>query len=388
MLGNLRNTGLSTVQSSAVAKPWLFEDLGSDRAILGAPALDADGTLYIGADSLYALDGATGKMRWGKHVSNLVLCPPVVGLNNTVYGSVDFKNFCAYDGRSGAVLWRFQCKPDTQPWKNADGTPGPQNTFSGFSSAGALSTDGTLYVMSLEGRLYALDSKTGEERWRFSTHYQLYGSPTIGEDGTVYFTSVGTLFAVDGKTSKKRWDVTGCDVRGPVAIGADGTLYVTTYRRLEGGVNHYACSMCALNGSTGEREWAFPLGEGAAAAPSVGDDGTVFVSYEDKAQGPTTGRVIAIEGKTGVKRWAFETTGGSILAPAIGADGTIYIGSKGGVMYALDGTTGGPKWQVDIGAEIGTPVAVGNNGLIYFGANDGTVYALRAKDGARAPRPK
>jgi outer membrane protein assembly factor BamB len=318
----------------------------------------------------------------------LVDCPPIVGPNKTIYASFNHKSFCALDGRTGAVQWRFECKPETRrQWAPGEAEVGPQNTFSGFDGAGALAKDGTLYITSLEGNLYALDSKTGEEKWRFSTHYQLYSSPTIGDDATIFFTAIGTLYAINSQTGKKLWDRPHCDVRGPVALGPNGTLYVTTYVPLNDG-KHYTCSVTALDGRDGGRNWELPLGQGGAAPPVVGDDSIVYVGYQDNFQGPSHGRVIAINGKTGRQCWIFETKGGSFLAPAIGADGTVYIGSKGGVMYALNGTTGAKKWEQDIGAEIGTPVAVGSNGLIYFGANDGTVYALRAKDGAMAARPQ
>jgi outer membrane protein assembly factor BamB len=386
MLGNARNTGTSASSAKAITQPWLFEDLGADRHIMGAPALDADGTLYIGADNLYALDGNSGRKKWEVHVINLFLWHPIVGLDKTIYVSED-RDFCAIDGRTGTVRWRFKASPEPRRvWKPAESTF-PQNAFFGFSGSAALSADGTIYTTSLEGNLYALDSATGKERWRFETHNQIYGSPTIGQDGTVYFTGYDGLYAVDGQAGRRKWNVPHCHIFGPPALGADGAVYVATYK-LFGHGNDQEVGISAFDGQTGNRKWEFAIGRGAVNAPAIGEDGTVYAGYEESVDMPAPGKVFAIDGKTGLQKWAFPTPAGVYMAPAIDAANTIYIGSKGGILYAINGATGDAKWQVNIGAEIGTPVAVGANGLIYFGANDGVIYALRASDGAMAPRPK
>lgn len=387
MLGNERNTGLTNSAPSPPAHPWLFETLGADRHILGAPALDADGTLYIGADCLYALDGTTGRKKWEVHVISSFLWPPIVGFDKTLYVS-EYRDFCALDGRTGAVRWRFKSSPEPQRvWNPQGAAEGPQNTFYSFYGSAALSADGSVYTTSLEGNLYCIESATGKEKWRFETHQQIYGSPTIGQNGAVYFTGPDGLYAINGKTGKRKWSVPHCGVFGPPALGPDGTVYVKTGKPLADG-KHQDAAVSAFDGQTGERKWECPMGRGDAASPAVGDDGTVYAGFEESWERPAPGKVVAIDGKTGRQKWVFLTPEGVYLAPAIDAAGTLYIGSKGGLMYALDGATGAAKWQVDIGAEIGTPVAIGANGLIYFGANDGTVYALRASDGAMAPRPK
>jgi len=374
MLGNACNTGLSGATPTRPAKPWLYEEIGADRYIWGAPALDADGTVYIGGDSLYALDGATGRKEWEIHVSNISPWPPIVGFDKTVYVS-EYNYFCAIDGKTGNVRWRF---------KAADV---PAGAFHGFQGSAALSADGTIYTTSLEGFLYALDSATGKEKWRFDTNGQCYGSPTIGADGTVYFPGHEGLYAVNGKSGKRKWCIPNCNMFGTPALGPDGTIYARTFTSLGDG-KHQKVSVSALDSRTGETKWEFQMGKGDAAAPAVGADGTVYIGFEESWEAPAPGKVYAIDGKTGQQKWVFPTNDGVYLAPAIDSSGTVYVGTKGGIMFALEGATGAQKWQVDIGTEIGTPVAIGSNGLIYFGADDGIIYALRASDGARAPRPK
>ena len=73
----------------------------------------------------------------------------------------------------------------------------------------AIGADGTVYVGSGDGdgKLYAINGKTGVKLWEFETRYGVYSSPAIGSDGTVYVGSDGgKLYAINGKTGAKLWD--------------------------------------------------------------------------------------------------------------------------------------------------------------------------------------
>lgn len=57
--------------------------------------------------------------------------------------------------------------------------------------------DATVYVGSDDGNLYAVDARSGEERWRFATGDEVFSSPVI-VDGVVYIGSAdGSLYAVE-----------------------------------------------------------------------------------------------------------------------------------------------------------------------------------------------
>ena len=70
-----------------------------------------------------------------------------------------------------------------------------------FSSP-AIGSDGTVYVGSWDNKLYAINGKTGVKLWEFETGSYLYSSPAIGSDGTVYVGSADKkLYAI--KTASK-----------------------------------------------------------------------------------------------------------------------------------------------------------------------------------------
>ena len=63
-------------------------------------------------------------------------------------------------------------------------------------SSPAVSADGTVYVGSYDGRLYAINPDSSG-RWKFATGGAVYSSPAVGADGTIYVGSGdGNLYAV------------------------------------------------------------------------------------------------------------------------------------------------------------------------------------------------
>ena len=68
--------------------------------------------------------------------------------------------------QSGSLRWKFK----TNDW---------------VSSSPLVGADGTVYVGSWDGNLYAIDT-AGSQRWNFTTNVAVQSSPVVGADGTVY----------------------------------------------------------------------------------------------------------------------------------------------------------------------------------------------------------
>ena len=129
-------------------------------------------------------------------IALLALCLPLMGAEK----------------KSGTVLWEF-------------------NTGGGVSSSPAIGSDGTVYVGSMDKKLYAINGKSGVKLWEFETgdsEYGVHSSPAIGSDGTVYVGSMDhKVYALDGQSGAKQWEyITGGGVYSSPAIGSDGTVYV------------------------------------------------------------------------------------------------------------------------------------------------------------------
>ena len=69
--------------------------------------------------------------------------------------------------------------------------------------------------------------KIGTPVWEFETGVYVYSSPAIGSDGTVYVGSYdGKLYAINGKSGVKLWEFETGNVDSSPAVGSDGTVYV------------------------------------------------------------------------------------------------------------------------------------------------------------------
>src|SRR3569623_2242415 len=79
----------------------------------------------------------------------------------------------------------FAQEPGTKLWEFSTG--------GAISSSPAIGSDGTIYIGSNDGFLYAL-REDGSKKWSFRTGNWGYSSPAIGQDGTVYVGSNDGFF--------------------------------------------------------------------------------------------------------------------------------------------------------------------------------------------------
>ena len=91
-------------------------------------------------------------------------------------------------------------------------------------SSPAIGADGTVYIGSSDGRVYALDGSSGSLKWSYATGAQVWSSPAIGADGTVYVGSEGgKLYAFGGPAPST------CSLSTPATSGALKHTVTVTY---------------------------------------------------------------------------------------------------------------------------------------------------------------
>lgn len=284
-------------------------------------------------------------------------------------------------------------------------------TGDGVRSSPAVA-NGTIYIGSDDGKVYALDSSTGQERWVVETGDTVTSSPAVA-NGTVYVGSFDTnIYAIDANTGQKCWTVeTGAGVYASPVI-ADDTVYIgsrdnnvyaieaSTGREcwrvgelwglmwsspaLADGIVYIGSrdgKIYALDANTGKERWTVEIDGAVNASPAVAK-GTVYVGSMDH-------NVYALDAETGDELWRFETSGKVRAAPSV-ADGTVFVTNDGVSydllspnphrMYALDASTGQKCWTFEMdGAGNSSPAVV--DGTVYFGSNNNNVYALDASTG-------
>jgi len=141
----------------------------------GEPALGSDGTIYVGGNGAFNAINPDGTGKWSFSLTRHLLASPAIASDGTVYFGGDDGNLYAFDP-NGRVKWKF-----------AGGGE--------IHSTPALAKNGTLYLGGTDHNLYAIGSD-GKLKWKFTTGGQVF-SPTIGDDGTIYFQNAeGKLFAI------------------------------------------------------------------------------------------------------------------------------------------------------------------------------------------------
>jgi len=250
-----------------------------------------------------------------------------------------------------------------------------------------IGSDGTVYVSSYNGILYAIDRR-GEEIWKTSTNLTEYNqakpmTPAIDDDGNLYIPklyrikldtgdggySYNNYYAIESRTSNGefRWSYTltsSFDDISAVTID-DGRVFFTamqeTYNMWQTTERLF---LYALS-SEGDYLWIIELEGSVGSTPAVGDDGTIYV-------GTTDGLAAILP--NGTLAWTFPCPAVD-YPPSIGDDGTIYFGCTDTQIYALH-PNGTLKWSFDTSGPVMAPVALSGDGRILIGSFDRHVYAV------------
>ena len=194
--------------------------------------------------------------------------------------------------------------------------------------------------------------------WTYPIPSEIYSSPVIGQDGTIYLPSEsnGIIYALFPNGQLKWSYSTNGPLYGSCAIAKDGTIYVAgIIAEGESGIG----IVYALN-PDGTIKWtfgAFPINGLTVASPAIGPDGTIYIASLDNY-------LYAIN-PDGTLKWTSTVAGNSyyLVSPAIGQDGTIYVGSVDGfrAFNPVDGTV---LWNIGIG--VFSSPAIGPDGSIYI----------------------
>ena len=386
---------------------WKFPT--GDR-VISSPVFK-DNVIYFGGDdgNVYAVDAATGRQIWKRATNGPVPATPAV-VNGTVYvGSYDGK-FYAFNAQTGALKWKFTTEGERR--FEAKGLHGMQprdqtiaDPFDTFLSSPVVA-NGAVYFGSGDTNLYALDSATGDLRWKFKTGDVVHASPAFA-DGVLFFGSWDSYFyAVDAATGKEKWRFHG---------GEDPTMHnqvgFQSSPAVVDGTVYTGCrdaNLYALDAATGKEKWRlFNDLSWVITSPAVAD-GKVFFATSDSSLYHV---VDANSGKPIVRQ---QGKAYMFSSPAVAGD-VVFIGVLNGTLEARDAKSGDLLWdfqvekskrnngwvltgdrkfnasflfhsnwreaplvatdqQIRVGGIYSSPLVV--NGVVYFGSADGFLYAL------------
>lgn len=370
-------------------------------APLRATPVIANGRLYIGnhkTGGLQAFDLVSGRLLWQNRAPNWVHSEMINadGLLYVGYGDRMFvtswlrgegpSGVLALNPDTGKIVWQFETIGEVMP------TPAW--------------VDGTVYVTTGAGELFALNAKTGEVQWQLPLRtekivldtglhlaanlpaFVSMSSPHI-KNGVLYVGGLDTVFAIDLAEHKVQWQFSRMasftDV--PVAISEDGVIVTTGVKvrdqltrddiRKYGAVRDDYHFIYALN-PDGSLRWKHLMGPGerqennTSGAPAIAD-GVVYVGS------PYANRMFAYNVDSGDKLWDY-FTGVKIKGPPVIADGMVIFGDTRGTLYVLKADTGKliQKRKFPDALAPAGPVIINRN--VYIGCQDGNVYSIPLRE--------
>ena len=244
------------------------------------------------------------KLAWHAdlHTFRGVEANPIV-VDGVLYNVSAWSIATAYDATNGKVLWTYDPKVPVE-WSRI--------ACCGPVSRGLAYGDGKIVVGSLDGRLVALDAKTGKEIWSTQTFDKgqplaITGAPRIADGNVIIGNAGGDLgargyvSAYDLKTGKQAWKfyIVPGDPAKPDGVASDpvmpmaaktwkgewwktggggnawdgmvvdpaqhlvfiatgnGSPHPIAFRSPGGGDNLFLCSIVAIDARTGEYRWHF-----------------------------------------------------------------------------------------------------------------------------------
>lgn len=305
------------------------------------------GTIYVTSfdHHVYALNAATGAVRWKATTSNILMSTPVIAANTVIVGS----------GKGGFL------RPDdwTSPiWGRPQGDD-----------------------------ILAFDARNGRRLWGFHTHGEDMPSAAIAGANAVFANGDLTAYAVNLRTGKLSWQTPLPGIVSMASMTTDGNrAFVGTCHNAP-----HRCATIALSTRAGNILWQSDEGS-SDASPEVWN-GMVFVAGEQAGSSRFRpgGRdvIAALDEHTGVTRWRYIGDDGPVTLVASGehaiagtiAGGTLYQAiNTADEVVALDAATGALRWQLKTYAPVKmSPVVTANR--IYFGDSAGLLYTVNRRNG-------
>ncbi|MCK9530071.1 MAG: PQQ-like beta-propeller repeat protein [Gammaproteobacteria bacterium] len=236
------DTGLTRLEYGGLEPSWhqleglfpLEPVVVNDLVVVGSPV------------GIFALDAASGAIRWHVASSHTLYSPTVIG--STAYVGGEDGSLRALDLEDGDVRWR----QDLSGWVFSPAVVGDQLVTGGGA-----------------GVLWGVSGEDGSKRWQRTTGEELVFRPIAGREGPVYISTVqGKLIAVSADNGAVDWQTT-LDTPSTTTVYGDRLL-----------LGQFSGLVAAYNRYTGAKIWEHQL-KGPTTIPIKILDGKVVAITEE-----------------------------------------------------------------------------------------------------------
>lgn len=250
----------------------------------------------------------------------------------------------AFDAASGKQVWSARIGDPADIAGGISFWNGEATGNSGALFGGGVSYDnGRVYATNGLGDAAAFDAATGAQIWRVRPGGPLRGAPTIAAD-TVYVVSQDNqLYALNPADGALRWNGIGTlELAGVFGSAAPAVAQGTVVAGFSSG------ELTAFRYENGRVVWQDALARTSisTAVASLSDIDAEPVIHEGRVyaigQG---GRMVALELVTGQRIWEINAAG--ISTPAVAGD-WIFVVTDEGQLLALARETGRVRWMTQL----------------------------------------
>jgi outer membrane protein assembly factor BamB len=277
----------------------------SHRCVAASPAVGSykHGTVYAvflnkppcnaahtkGNGKVIAFAAGFGEIRWQKTIGPSESSPLLIG--NRLYVADWDGRVWALDARSGRTIWRR--KPARAAIKGA-----------------VSSTAGKLYVGSYDGHVYCLGAQKGRLIWKAKAQRRLYGrsrfysTPALAY-GRLYIGSTdGKVYSYGATTGRLLWSHgTGGYVYSSPAVWK-GLVFAGSYSK----------RFFAFDAATGDVRWSFRANGQISGSPTVIGNVVYFATLAK--------RTYALNARTGKQLWTFPD---GKYTPVVAVQGRLFL---------------------------------------------------------------
>lgn len=340
--GDSFSTGIA--QTELPEQPELLWTYRVEKGAFEGTAAIVDGTVYVGDldGKLYALDLATGELRW--HFTSLekdgFMASPTVRDGKVYVGDI-FGHFYCLNAKDGNRQWSFDAQAEID------------------SSANFYK--GNVLVGSQDATLYCLGANDGQLIWKYTIEDQIRCTPTVVEDRCFVAGCDGKLHIIDLTQGKS---VASVEIESPTmstpAVRGDLVYFGT-----EGGT--FFC----INWRDAKIVWRKETTRGKSIRSSAAASDE-YIVFGDQGR-----QVRALQPKDGTELWTFGTKKKVDSSPVL-VGGRAFVGSSDGRVYGIDLKSGQKSWEFEAGGGFSASPAVAD-GRLVIASDDGVIYCFGKK---------
>lgn len=228
---------------------------------------------------------------------------------------------------------------------------------------GLVTANGIVYANTLDGRLDAIDIKTGNRIAQIKNDENIETTSAFF-DGDLFIASrygSETLARMDLEEAKVLWRIGAGDIATEPLVDETGVYISAIYQHID-----------KYDLETGDQLWSYKTEDQLHSSPAIAEN-IVVVGSDD-------GTIYALNAQDGILIWKLETGAAIFSTPAL-YNKQVFVGSLDSTFYAIHLIDGTLNWKYKTSYPIFQTAAIDEDKNVFFGDSNGSFYCLNQASG-------